>query len=294
MHPVKILLLLLTLLVNEKSFSQKLYQATGKASFYAKKFEGRNTASGEKFSNQKFTAAHRTLPFGTLVKVTNLSNNKSVIVKINDRGPFVRGRIIDLSRIAADSLDFIPSGFTTVNVEEIPPPDTTGLAAKPVTLPDSSLFQFPDDWLGKWNGELKVYSSQGLVQVVPMALNIANTDSADRIAWEISYGDEPRHYQIVIRDTAARFFSLDEGNGIDLYSRLLGNTLLTRFAVNGQLQDCEFTLRSRNVLEMELHDSDDKPRFGSGYAIMNGDSLPQVKVFDMQSLQRASLHRSDE
>ena len=70
----------------------------GKASFYADKYHGRTTASGERFSQQAATAAHLKLPFGTRVKVTNIANNKSVVVRINDRGPYIRGRIIDLSK----------------------------------------------------------------------------------------------------------------------------------------------------------------------------------------------------
>ena len=72
----------------------------GKASYYAKKFEGRKTANGEIFSNNKFTAAHKTLPMGSVVRVTNLANSRSVDVRINDRGPFRKGRIIDLSERA--------------------------------------------------------------------------------------------------------------------------------------------------------------------------------------------------
>lgn len=96
-------------------FSGETFQ--GKASYYANKFNGRKTASGEIFSNQKMTAAHRSLPFGTKVLVTNLSNNKSVIVTINDRGPFIKGRIIDLSRIAAEQLDMIHSGVCDVEIK---------------------------------------------------------------------------------------------------------------------------------------------------------------------------------
>ena len=70
----------------------------GKASFYADKYHGRTTANGERFSQQAATAAHLRLPFGTKVKVTNIANNKSVVVRINDRGPYIRGRIIDLSK----------------------------------------------------------------------------------------------------------------------------------------------------------------------------------------------------
>ncbi|MGP4986295.1 septal ring lytic transglycosylase RlpA family protein [Pseudoalteromonas nigrifaciens] len=79
-----------------KSSSGELIQL-GKASFYADKYQGRTTANGERFDQQAATAAHLKLAFGTKVKVTNLANNKSVIVRINDRGPYIRGRIIDLS-----------------------------------------------------------------------------------------------------------------------------------------------------------------------------------------------------
>ncbi|NEV94278.1 septal ring lytic transglycosylase RlpA family protein [Psychroflexus sp. YR1-1] len=90
---------------------------TGKASFYSDKFEGRPTASGEIYKHSLATAAHRTLPFGTKVKVTNLNNYNTAIVKINDRGPFIRGRIIDLSRSVAKSLGILESGVTEVRIE---------------------------------------------------------------------------------------------------------------------------------------------------------------------------------
>lgn len=92
---------------------------TGKASYYAKKFEGRRTASGQKFSNKKLTAAHKTLPFGTQVRVTNLKNNKSVVVTVNDRLPKKSKRIIDLSQAAAKELDYIRAGTATVRVEVV-------------------------------------------------------------------------------------------------------------------------------------------------------------------------------
>jgi rare lipoprotein A len=90
---------------------------TGKASYYADKFNGRKTASGDKFRNSKLTAAHKTLPFGTKVKVTNLKNGKSVKVKINDRGPFVAGRIIDLSKRAAKRIDLYQEGVGNVKIK---------------------------------------------------------------------------------------------------------------------------------------------------------------------------------
>ena len=96
---------------------------TGKASFYADKFEGVYTASGEKYKHSKLTGAHKTLPFGTKVRVTNLENNQSVEVVINDRGPYVEDRIIDLSKAAAEQLGFINKGLANVKLEVVDPGD---------------------------------------------------------------------------------------------------------------------------------------------------------------------------
>jgi rare lipoprotein A len=100
----------------------KRYVKTGLASYYATSFQGRKTANGEIFNNNKLTAAHLTLPFGTLVKVTNIKTGKWVIVRINDRGPYNRKRIIDLSYRAAKHLGMINGkGIVKVKVEELPP-----------------------------------------------------------------------------------------------------------------------------------------------------------------------------
>ena len=90
-------------------------QWTGKASFYALRSR---TASGGRVA--AMTAAHRTLPFGSKVRVTNLSNNRAVVVTVQDRGPFVRGRVVDVSRDAAASLGFIAKGVAPVRVEALP------------------------------------------------------------------------------------------------------------------------------------------------------------------------------
>jgi rare lipoprotein A len=89
----------------------------GLASWYGGKFNGRLTSSGEVFDTNVRTAAHKTLPFGTIVKVVNLENGKSTTVKINDRGPFVEGRIIDLSRAAAEDIDMVARGVARVSIE---------------------------------------------------------------------------------------------------------------------------------------------------------------------------------
>jgi len=91
----------------------------GVASFYAEAFHGRTTANGETFDMNAMTCAHRTLPFGTMLQVTNLDNDRDVTVRVNDRGPYVSGRIIDLSKGAARSLDMIESGTANVLIEVI-------------------------------------------------------------------------------------------------------------------------------------------------------------------------------
>lgn len=90
---------------------------TGMASYYAESYNGKKTANGEIYSSSEMTAAHKKLPFGTKVKVTNLSNGKSVKVRINDRGPFVSGRIIDLTRSAAKKIDMIGKGVVKVKIK---------------------------------------------------------------------------------------------------------------------------------------------------------------------------------
>lgn len=91
--------------------------ASGNASWYGGKYHGRKTASGEIFNKNGLTAAHPSLPFGTRVKVTNVANGRSVIVRINDRGPFISGRDIDLSYAAAKKIDMVQSGVAEVKVE---------------------------------------------------------------------------------------------------------------------------------------------------------------------------------
>ncbi|AFX99107.1 rare lipoA family protein [Candidatus Endolissoclinum faulkneri L2] len=95
------------------------YSEVGIASWYGPGFNGRKTANGEIFNDNKLTAAHRTLPMPSLVRVTNLINNRSLIVRINDRGPFSRGRIIDLSRRSAKLLGFVNKGTARVRVEVV-------------------------------------------------------------------------------------------------------------------------------------------------------------------------------
>ena len=99
----------------------------GTASWYGSYFEGKETASGEAFNMYDLTAAHPTLPLGTYVKVTNLRNGRQVVVRINDRGPVVDGRIIDLSYGAARVLNMKSRGIQTVRLDLVPPPETVAM-----------------------------------------------------------------------------------------------------------------------------------------------------------------------
>ena len=100
-----------------KTDAAEIYVTVGRASYYATKFHGRRTASGETYNSKLLTAAHQTLPFGTQIKVTNLRNKKSVVVRVNDRGPHVRGRIVDLSRAAAQLIGITRTGVARVKLE---------------------------------------------------------------------------------------------------------------------------------------------------------------------------------
>lgn len=90
-----------------------------KASYYSSKFNGKKTASGHIFNNNELTCAHRTLPFGTKIRVINVKNCKEVIVTVTDRGPFVKGRVIDLSQKAFKSIASLSSGYITVKIEQL-------------------------------------------------------------------------------------------------------------------------------------------------------------------------------
>jgi rare lipoprotein A len=91
----------------------------GIASYYGQKFHGRKTASGERYSHTAMTAAHRSAPFGSQIRVTNLANGRSVVVRVNDRGPWVRGRIVDVSGVAARQLGMTGRGLTRVRVSSL-------------------------------------------------------------------------------------------------------------------------------------------------------------------------------
>lgn len=108
-----------TTAVHAATAAATLFQ-TGRISFYADKFHGRPTASGAPYNAEEMTMAHRTLPIGTKVMITNTANQKSVVVTVNDRGPFIGGRVADLSRAAAEKLNMIRSGLAEATLHVLP------------------------------------------------------------------------------------------------------------------------------------------------------------------------------
>lgn len=124
--------------------AQTVKKDTGKASFYGNKFHGRKTSSGVAYHKDSLTCAHKTLPFGTLLKVTNQVNGKEVIVKVTDRGPFVRDRVVDLSLAAAKELNFIAAGVASVEIQ-------------PVTKEEARLFALQKESQKENKLELRMY-----------------------------------------------------------------------------------------------------------------------------------------
>ncbi|SKC86672.1 rare lipoprotein A [Burkholderia sp. YR290] len=110
------------------------FRQLGLASWYGRGFHGRRTANGEHYDMYAMTAAHRTLPLGSYVRVTSLASSKSVVVRINDRGPYARGRVIDLSYLAASALGMHRAGVTKVSIERVEKPDAERIAHRPMHL----------------------------------------------------------------------------------------------------------------------------------------------------------------
>lgn len=128
----------------------KGYRQRGEASWYGSKFHGRKTANGERYNMYAMSAAHKTLPLPSYARVTNLDNGRSAIVRINDRGPFVTGRIIDLSYTAAQKLGYIDQGVANVEVtaldpESLPLAGDVGAAVTSEALPEDASFKLADN-----------------------------------------------------------------------------------------------------------------------------------------------------
>ena len=163
---VTILLPLTSYLLPHTSIINAQDVQQGKASFYAQKFHGHKTASGERLHKDSLTCAHRSYPFGTLLRVYNPANGKSVLVRVTDRGPFVRGRIIDLSWRAAKELGIISQGVAMVTVQK----------ATDIIVP----FMPPDEDIDL--PELEMETNEGSTEMKPLWQLMAEEAEAKRKA----------------------------------------------------------------------------------------------------------------
>lgn len=150
-----------TVLLFAASFSfASVYKNSAEASYYAEKYHGRKTANGETFNMYSLTCAHKTLPFGTILRVTNLSNNKSVDVRVNDRGPFVKGREVDLSKAAAIKLDMLKTGTARVRIEILNSKSSTPAPAAKNAVTVAHKTEVPGKSAAYWDIQLGSFSSQ--------------------------------------------------------------------------------------------------------------------------------------
>jgi rare lipoprotein A len=180
---------------------------SGKASFYADKFEGVQTASGEKYKRKKLTGAHKTLPFGTKVKVTNVQNSKTVELTINDRGPYVEGRIIDVSKAAAEALGFINQGIADVTVEVIDPGD--GKAVGPnqpidhVAVDEKEFYDFEISRFKPSGFGVQIGNYQELVNLMRLAENLKNSYKKE-VTVQVKVINGVKYYGLIIGKFSSR------------------------------------------------------------------------------------------
>jgi rare lipoprotein A len=181
---------------------------TGKASFYADKFEGISTASGEKYRHNKLTGAHKTLPFGTKVKVTNVENNKSVEVVINDRGPYVEARIIDLSKEAAEQLGFISKGLADVTLEVIDPGDGRSKeqpmrTIDQVTVEEKEFYEFGVSRLKPKGYGVQIGTYLELVNLMRLADNLKNSYQK-QVTVQVKIINGVKYYGLILGQFSSR------------------------------------------------------------------------------------------
>jgi rare lipoprotein A len=197
---------LLSLLVCVCSLAMSQTQ-TGKASFYADKFEGSPTASGEKYKHSKLTAAHKSLPFGTKVRVTNLANNETVEVTINDRGPYVDSRIIDLSKSAAEKLGFINQGLAEVKVEVIDAGDgkskSQTLPIDQVSVDEKEFYNFEIERLLPKGFGVQIGTYQELVNLMRLSDNLKNSYKK-KVTVQVKVINGVKYYSLMIGPVSSR------------------------------------------------------------------------------------------
>lgn len=180
---------------------------TGKASFYADKFEGSPTASGEKYKHNKLTGAHKSLPFGTKVKVTNLANDESVEVTINDRGPYVDNRVIDLSKSAAEKLGFVNQGLAEVKIEVIDAGDgktsDLGKTIDHVAVEEDEFYDFEIARLKPKGYGIQIGTYQELVNLMRLSENLKNSYKK-QVTVQVKVLNGVKYYGIIIGQFSTR------------------------------------------------------------------------------------------
>jgi len=180
---------------------------TGKASFYADKFEGSLTASGEKYKHSKLTAAHKTLPFGTKIRVTNQSNQQSVEVIVNDRGPYVESRIVDLSKSAAEKLGFINQGLADVSIEVIDPGDgkgkMEGFTIDQVVVDEKEFYDFEISRLNPKGFGVQIGTYQELVNLMRLSDNLKNSYKK-KVTVQVKVVNGIKYYSLILGNFSSR------------------------------------------------------------------------------------------
>ena len=167
----------------------------GKASFYHDNFQGQETSNGENYNKNDFTAAHRTFPFNTFLLVTNKINNKSVVVRINDRGPFKKSRVIDLTRSAATKIGMVPFGVVPVRLEVL-----TYLDRLSIT---DSVFQDGEIWdcyankIALKNLTIKIWQTEYWKHAFYMASILTLETKYDSIAVQVKTNGENKFYTVI-------------------------------------------------------------------------------------------------
>jgi rare lipoprotein A len=204
MNSIKLCLAIVISLLGAAAYAQV---QTGKASFYADKFEGTITASGEKYRHNRLTAAHKTLPFGTKVRVTNLANDKSVEVTINDRGPYVDGRIIDLSRAAAEILGFENYGLADVKLEVTDPGDgkvsEMGRSIDQVTVDEKEFYEFETKRSRPKGFGVQVGTYEELVNLMRLSDNLKNSYKKE-VTVQVKVINGVKYYGLILGHFSSR------------------------------------------------------------------------------------------
>ena len=192
------LILLFVLILPLITIAQTEHDADGKASYYAKKFQGRKTANGELFNNFDYTAAHRTLPFNTYLNVINSKNNMNVIVRVNDRGPYAKNRVIDLSEAAARRIGGYEHGLVHVRLEVLDliqlTPDLEQIYhSSPVVDCLGNIAELDDISLSLW-------STDDLVHAIYVANDLYLKENVDKVFIGTKNKSGKRKYHVIISE----------------------------------------------------------------------------------------------